>query len=77
MLDTKNMVDVKLDPEREIIIPRELFELEDFLKLQDKAIKTYASSDDRQRKAPLLRFILRVNDLREEKQKGEEHEIHR
>ena len=62
MLDTKNMIDVKLDPEREIIIPRELFELEDFLKLQDKAIKTYASSDDRQRK---------------EKQKGEEHEIHR
>ena len=75
MLDTKNMIDVKLDVEREIIVPKEIFELEDFFKLQDKAIKIYASTDNKQRKKPLLRFILRINELREEKQKGDKNGI--
>ena len=76
MLDTKNMIDVKLDAEREIIVPKEIFELEDFFKLQDKAIKIYVSTDNKQRKKPLLRFILRINELREEKQqKGDKNGI--
>ena len=72
--------DVEITLTKELVIPRDVFDMEELLKLQDKAILIYKISTDKEQRNRCMRFVLSMNDLRqieenkklEEKEKGNE-----
>ena len=67
---------VEITLSKELIIPRDVFGMEELLKLQDKAIVIYKTSADKDQRNRCMRFVLSMNDLRqiEENKKLEEKE---
>lgn len=67
---------VEIPLSKELIIPRDVFGMEELLKLQDKAIAIYKTSADKDQRNRCMRFVLSMNDLRqiEENKKLEEKE---
>ena len=67
---------VEITLSKELIIPRDVFGMEELLKLQDKAIAIYKISADKDQRNRCMRFVLSMNDLRqiEENKKLEEKE---
>lgn len=67
---------VEITLSKELIIPRDVFGMEELLKLQDKAIAIYKTSADKDQRNRCMRFVLSMNDLRqiEENEKSEEKE---
>ncbi|HIT17815.1 MAG TPA: hypothetical protein IAD04_05535 [Candidatus Caccosoma faecigallinarum] len=67
---------VEITLSKELIIPRDVFGMEELLKLQDKAIAIYKTSADKDQRNRCMRFVLSMNDLRqiEENKKLEEKE---
>lgn len=67
---------VEITLSKELIIPRDVFGMEELLKLQDKAIAIYKTSADKNQRNRCMRFVLSMNDLRqiEENKKLEEKE---
>ncbi len=71
---------VEITLSKELIIPIDVFGMEELLKLQDKAIAIYKTSADKNQRNRCMRFVLSMNDLRqieenkklEEKEKGNE-----
>ena len=71
---------VEITLSKELIIPRDVFGMEELLKLQDKAIAIYKTSADKDQRNRCMRFVLSMNDLRqieenkklEKKEKGNE-----
>ena len=71
---------VEITLSKELIIPIDVFDMEELLKLQDKAILIYKISTDKEQRNRCMRFALSMNDLRqieenkklEEKEKGNE-----
>lgn len=71
---------VEITLSKELIIPIDVFGMEELLKLQDKAIAIYKTSADKDQRNRCMRFVLSMNDLRqieenkklEEKEKGNE-----
>lgn len=68
--------DVEITLTKELVIPRDVFGMEELLKLQDKAIAIYKTSADKDQRNRCMRFVLSMNDLRqiEENKKLEEKE---
>ena len=68
--------DVEITLSKELIIPIDVFDMEELLKLQDKAIAIYKTSVDKDQRNRCMRFVLSMNDLRqiEENKKLEEKE---
>lgn len=68
--------DVEITLSKELIIPIDVFDMEELLKLQDKAIAIYKTSADKDQRNRCMRFVLSMNDLRqiEENKKLEEKE---
>ena len=68
--------DVEITLTKELVIPRDVFDMEELLKLQDKAIAIYKTSADKDQRNRCMRFVLSMNDLRqiEENEKSEEKE---
>lgn len=68
--------DVEITLTKELVIPRDVFDMEELLKLQDKAIAIYKTSADKDQRNRCMRFVLSMNDLRqiEENKKLEEKE---
>ena len=72
--------DVEITLTKELVIPIDVFDMEELLKLQDKAILIYKISTDKEQRNRCMRFVLSMNDLRqieenkklEEKEKGNE-----
>ena len=67
---------VEITLTKELVIPRDVFGMEELLKLQDKAIAIYKTSADKDQRNRCMRFVLSMNDLRqiEENKKLEEKE---
>lgn len=67
---------VEITLSKELIIPIDVFDMEELLKLQDKAIAIYKTSADKDQRNRCMRFVLSMNDLRqiEENKKLEEKE---
>ncbi len=67
---------VEITLSKELIIPIDVFGMEELLKLQDKAIAIYKTSADKDQRNRCMRFVLSMNDLRqiEENKKLEEKE---
>ena len=67
---------VEITLSKELIIPRDVFDMEELLKLQDKAIAIYKTSADKDQRNRCMRFVLSMNDLKliEENKKLEEKE---
>lgn len=67
---------VEITLSKELIIPIDVFDMEELLKLQDKAIAIYKTSADKDQRNRCMRFVLSMNDLRqiEENEKLEEKE---
>ena len=67
---------VEITLSKELIIPIDVFDMEELLKLQDKAILIYKISTDKEQRNRCMRFVLSMNDLRqiEENKKLEEKE---
>lgn len=67
---------VEITLSKELIISRDVFGMEELLKLQDKAIAIYKTSADKNQRNRCMRFVLSMNDLRqiEENKKLEEKE---
>ncbi len=67
---------VEITLSKELIIPIDVFGMEELLKLQDKAIAIYKTSADKNQRNRCMRFVLSMNDLRqiEENKKLEEKE---
>lgn len=67
---------VEITLTKELVIPRDVFGMEELLKLQDKAIAIYKTSADKDQRNRCMRFVLSMNDLRqiEENEKSEEKE---
>ena len=71
---------VEITLSKELIIPIDVFDMEELLKLQDKAILIYKISTDKEQRNRCMRFVLSMNDLRqieenkklEKKEKGNE-----
>ena len=71
---------VEITLSKELIIPIDVFDMEELLKLQDKAILIYKISTDKEQRSRCMRFVLSMNDLRqieenkklEKKEKGNE-----
>ena len=68
--------DVEITLTKELVIPRDVFDMEELLKLQDKGIAIYKTSADKDQRNRCMRFVLSMNDLRqiEENKKLEEKE---
>ena len=68
---------VEITLSKELVIPRDVFDMEELLKLQDKAILIYKASTDKEQRNRCMRFVLSMNDLKliEENKKSEEKEI--
>ena len=56
---------VEITLSKELIIPRDVFGMEELLKLQDKAIAIYKTSADKDQRNRCMRFVLSMNDLRQ------------
>lgn len=67
---------VEITLSKELVIPRDVFDMEELLKLQDKAILIYKASTDKEQRNRCMRFVLSMNDLKliEENKKLEEKE---
>lgn len=67
---------VEITLSKELIIPIDVFDMEELLKLQDKAILIYKISTNKEQRNRCMRFVLSMNDLRkiEENKKLEEKE---
>ena len=69
---------VEITLSKELIIPRDVFDIEELLKLQDKAIAIYKTSTDKDQRNRCMRFVLSMNDLKRieenEKLQGKEKE---
>ena len=67
---------VEITLSKELIIPIDVFDMEELLKLQDKAILIYKASTDKEQRNRCMRFVLSMNDLKliEENKKLEEKE---
>ena len=67
---------VEITLSKELIIPRDVFGMEELLKLQDKAIAIYKTSADKDQRNRCMRFVLSMNDLKriEENEKSQEKE---
>lgn len=67
---------VEITLSKELIIPIDVFDMEELLKLQDKAIAIYKTSADKNQRNRCMRFVLSMNDLKliEENKKLEEKE---
>lgn len=70
----KKVVEITLT--KELVIPRDVFDMEELLKLQDKAIAIYKTSADKNQRNRCMRFVLSMNDLKriEENEKSQEKE---
>lgn len=70
----KKVVEITLT--KELVIPRDVFDMEELLKLQDKAIAIYKTSADKDQRNRCMRFVLSMNDLKriEENEKSQEKE---
>ncbi len=68
--------DVEITLTKELVIPRDVFDMEELLKLQDKAIAIYKTSADKDQRNRCMRFVLSMNDLKriEENEKSQEKE---
>lgn len=68
--------DVEISLTKELVIPRDVFDMEELLKLQDKAIAIYKTSADKDQRNRCIRFVLSMNDLKriEENEKSQEKE---
>lgn len=67
---------VEITLTKELVIPRDVFDMEELLKLQDKAIAIYKTSADKDQRNRCMRFVLSMNDLKriEENEKSQEKE---
>ena len=67
---------VEITLSKELIIPIDVFGMEELLKLQDKAIAIYKTSADKDQRNRCMRFVLSMNDLKriEENEKSQEKE---
>lgn len=68
--------DVEITLTKELVIPRDVFDMEELLKSQDKAIAIYKTSADKDQRNRCMRFVLSMNDLKriEENEKSQEKE---
>ena len=68
--------DVEITLTKELVIPRDVFDMEELLKLQDKAIAIYKTSADKDQRNRCMRFVLSMNDLKriEENEKSQKKE---
>ncbi len=67
---------VEITLTKELVIPRDVFDMEELLKLQDKALTIYKTSADKEQRNRCMRFVLSMNDLKriEENEKLQEKE---
>lgn len=67
---------VEITLSKELVIPRDVFDMKELLKLQDKAIAIYKTSTDKEQRNRCMRFVLTINDLKriEENEKSQEKE---
>lgn len=59
---------VEITISKELIIPRDVFSMEDLLKLQNRAISICKISTNKEQKTRCLRFVLAINDLKQQEE---------
>lgn len=61
---------VEITLTKELVIPRDVFDMEELLKLQNKALAIYKNSTDKDQRNRCMRFVLSMNDLKQIEENG-------